>query len=68
MFSAAAIPEMLHACEVGQGAEKRISRFVIPFSVALSANGSAIFMTAAAVFLSNMAGVSLNAGDYVLIW
>jgi solute carrier family 1 (high affinity glutamate transporter) protein 2 len=62
-----AIPEMLNACENKNHIDKRVSRFVIPFSVTLSANGSALFITAAAMFIASITGHSLTFGDVVII-
>ncbi|KAH3803562.1 excitatory amino acid transporter 2-like isoform X2 [Dreissena polymorpha] len=54
--TAVVLPEMLHACEVKLGADRRIARFVIPFSIALSANGSAVFIACSCLFISNFTG------------
>lgn len=67
-YSAVAIPEMLNACEEKNKIDKRVSRFVIPFCVTLNADGSALFISAAAVFLATITGMSLSAADYIVIW
>ncbi|XP_033760828.1 excitatory amino acid transporter-like isoform X2 [Pecten maximus] len=65
--TAVAIPEMLAACEDDQKVDRRVSRFVIPFCVTLNADGSALYITAAAMFVANMAGVNVSFGDVLLI-
>ncbi|OWF47181.1 Excitatory amino acid transporter [Mizuhopecten yessoensis] len=65
--SAMAFPEILSACEDHQNVDRRVSRFVAPFSVALSANGSAMFIAATSIFIGNVVGMDLNAGDIILI-
>lgn len=65
--TAVAIPEMLNACEEKNKIDKRVSRFVIPFCVTLNADGSALFISAAAVFLATITGMSLSAADYIVI-
>ncbi|XP_052785215.1 excitatory amino acid transporter 2-like isoform X2 [Mya arenaria] len=54
--TAVAIPEMLYACEVKLSTDKRIARFVIPFSVTVSANGSAVFIACSCLFIANFSG------------
>lgn len=65
--TAVAIPEMLAACEEDQKVDRRVSRFVIPFCVTLNADGSALYITAAAIFVGNLAGVNLSFGDILII-
>nr|XP_022336994.1 excitatory amino acid transporter-like [Crassostrea virginica]XP_022336995.1 excitatory amino acid transporter-like [Crassostrea virginica] len=65
--TAVAIPEMLQACENKNRIDKRISRFVIPFCVTLNADGSALFITAAAMFIANITGQSLTFGEVVIV-
>ena len=67
-FRAVAIPEMLACCESINGIDKRIARFVIPFSVTISCNGSALYIAGATAFVGHLAGFPLTVGDYFLIW
>jgi len=66
--TAVAIPEMLIACEEKNKIDKRIARFVVPFSVTISCNGSALYIAAATTFLANLSGIPLTFGDILLIW
>ncbi|KAK7484827.1 hypothetical protein BaRGS_00023870 [Batillaria attramentaria] len=65
--TAVALPEMLYCCEVKNGIDRRVARFAVPFSVTLSANGSAVFIVSAAIFIGQYIGYPLTAGDIVII-
>ncbi|KAK3580085.1 hypothetical protein CHS0354_001219 [Potamilus streckersoni] len=65
--TAVAIPEMIASCEDTNKIDRRVVRFVIPFSVTLSANGSALYMAAASIFCYNLSGAELSAFNFVLI-
>ncbi|KAL3846710.1 hypothetical protein ACJMK2_017677 [Sinanodonta woodiana] len=65
--TAVAIPEMIASCEDTNKIDKRVVRFVIPFSVTLSANGSALYMAAASIFCYNLSGAEISAFNFVLI-
>ena len=58
---------MLSACEDGNGIDARVTRFVIPFCVTLNADGSALYITSAAIFIAQTAGVHVGAGDVITI-
>ncbi len=47
--------------------DKRISKFAIPFYTALQADGSAIFIVMACIFLVDSSGINLLVGDYFVI-
>lgn len=64
---AVAIPEMFNACENKNHIDKRVSRFVIPFCVTLNADGSALFITTAAMFIANISGHPLTFGEVAII-
>ncbi|XP_053386621.1 excitatory amino acid transporter 3-like [Mercenaria mercenaria] len=66
--TAVAIPEMLAACEDKNRIDKRVSRFVIPFSVTINRSGSALYISGATVFVANVTGTELHIGDILLIW
>ncbi|XP_064596701.1 excitatory amino acid transporter 2-like [Liolophura sinensis] len=65
--TAVAIPEMITCCERYHGVDVRVSRFVVPFTVTLSANGSALFITASAIFIGQINHMEMNAGKVVII-
>lgn len=61
-----AIPEMIECCDV-YGIAPDISRFVIPFAGALKGDGSACFISVAAVFIGQMTGYPITIGTIVVI-
>lgn len=66
-YRAVAIPEMLYCCEVKNGVDKRVARFAVPFSVTLSANGSAVFIVTSAIFIAQYIGFDLSTSDVIVI-
>ena len=66
-FRAVVIPEMLYACEEKNKIDKRVARFVIPFCVTLNADGSALYITSAAIFIAQFTGADIGASDIVVI-
>ena len=65
---AIAIPGMLQVSEETFKIDKRVSRFVIPFSTTINANGSACFIASGAIFLASASGMSLSGSSYAIIW
>uniref|UniRef100_A0A8W8IG80 Amino acid transporter n=1 Tax=Magallana gigas TaxID=29159 RepID=A0A8W8IG80_MAGGI len=65
--SAVAIPEMFEACDKNN-IDKRVSRFVIPFCATLNADGSALFITASAMFIASISGHPLAFGKVVTLF
>ena len=65
-FRAVAMPDMIYALDE-HGVDNRVAQFAVPFSVTLSANGSGVFLVSAAMFLANCSGITLNAGQIIII-
>lgn len=65
--TAVAIPEMLYCVEVKNKIDQRVARFAVPFSVTLSANGSAIFIASAAIFIAQYINLELSASDVFIV-
>ncbi|KAL3846709.1 hypothetical protein ACJMK2_017676 [Sinanodonta woodiana] len=65
--TAVAIPEMNHVCEEKHKIDKRVVRFVIPFSVTLSCNGGAVYIASSCIFIANLTGSSTSVGDILMI-
>lgn len=61
------MPEMMHCCEQKLRIDKRVTRFVIPFSVTLSANGSAVFIACACLFIANLTDNTPGASEILTI-
>ena len=49
------------------GVDKRISKFVVPIGATVNMDGTALFVTVAAVFIAQLNNLPLNAGGYVTI-
>ncbi|CAH1787037.1 unnamed protein product [Owenia fusiformis] len=64
--TAVTIPEMLRACDEKK-VDERVSKFVIPFCVTLNADGSALYITSAAIFIGQLSGVDMNVGKILII-
>ena len=58
---------MLYCCEVKNGVDKRVARFAVPFSVTVSANGSAVFIVTSAIFIAQYIGFDLSTSDVIVI-
>ncbi|VDL93875.1 unnamed protein product [Schistocephalus solidus] len=60
------IPDMIETCDK-YGLQKKITRFVIPFSAALKGDGSGAFQAVACVFIAQLTGFNISVGTYVII-
>lgn len=65
--SAIAIPDTLYFMEYKNKIDKRISRFVVPFSSALNKSGSALYIAASCVFICQLEGVETNFPKVLII-
>lgn len=63
IYRSVAIPELIEACEVKNKIDRRVVRIVIPFCATVNSDGSALFITAATVFIARLSGHSLDATD-----
>ncbi|VUZ46048.1 unnamed protein product [Hymenolepis diminuta] len=61
------VPETIEGCDE-MGIRKGTSRFVAPLAATLKADGSAIFIAGAGIFIAQMEGLGDNAGKIVVIW
>ena len=59
---------MLHSCDVKNKIDRRVSGFVIPFSVSISCNGGAIYIASATIFVANISDTDMSVKDFVLLW
>ncbi|KAM3175792.1 hypothetical protein ACTXT7_007844, partial [Hymenolepis weldensis] len=60
------VPEIIEGCDE-MGIRKAASRFVAPLAATLKADGSAIFIASACIFIAQMEGLGDNAGKIVVI-
>ena len=65
-FRAAAMPIALQSLDRA-GVDKRISRFVIPIGATVNMDGTALFVTIAAVFIAQLNNIPLNTGDFFTV-
>ncbi|XP_062591866.1 excitatory amino acid transporter-like [Saccostrea cucullata] len=65
--STLAMPDLLHACENVNKMDKRIARFVIPLCCTANADGSALFISAASMFIAQISGYTLTYGNVIII-
>lgn len=65
--SAIAIPDTLFFMEKRNKIDKRISRFVVPFSSALNKSGSALYIAASCVFICQLEHVDTDAAQVLII-
>lgn len=62
-----ALPHMLEASRLN-GIRSKVTRFVVPMSATLHADGSALYITSAALFVAHTTGEeSLKAADYFVV-
>lgn len=64
--SEAALPEALDVME-RLGVPKRIVAFVLPTGYSFNLDGTTLYLSAATIFVAQMAGVSLSAGQQVVM-
>nr|VZI33322.1 unnamed protein product [Spirometra erinaceieuropaei] len=61
------IPEMYQGCD-DYGVNKDVSRFTCPLLTTLKADGPAVFISSAAIFVTQYTLGSVSAGSAVVIW
>ncbi|XP_013402997.1 excitatory amino acid transporter 2-like [Lingula anatina] len=64
---AMAIPDVIKACEEKHKIDSRLTRFAVPFVTTLNADGSALYIVSASMFLSQLEGFTLDAGQIVML-
>lgn len=65
--SAASLPIMMETCQHRLGVSKRIVNFVLPLSITVNMNGSALYQAVSAVFIAQVYGIPLNLVDQIVI-
>lgn len=65
--SAASLPVMMEVCRTRLGVSHRIVNFVLPLSITINMNGSALYQAVSAVFIAQVYGVPLTIIDQVVI-
>lgn len=65
--SAASLPIMMETCQERLGVSKRIVNFVLPLSITVNMNGSALYQAVSAVFIAQVYGIQLSLIDQSII-
>ena len=65
--SAASLPIMMETCQERLGVSKRIVNFVLPLSITVNMNGSALYQAVSAVFIAQVYGIPLSLVDQCVI-
>lgn len=65
--SAAALPVNMKNCTENLGANKSIASFVLPLGATINMDGTAIYQGVCAIFIANVYGINLTAGQMLMI-
>ncbi|MBM3791641.1 MAG: dicarboxylate/amino acid:cation symporter [Acidobacteria bacterium] len=65
--SAASLPVMMETCRNRLGVSSRIVNFVLPLSITVNMNGSALYQAVSAVFIAQVYGIPLTLIDQIVI-
>jgi len=65
--TAAALPITFRCMAEKNHVDPRISKFVLPIGATVNMDGTALFVTVASIFIAQINGMSLNAGDLVTV-
>ncbi|OQV26180.1 Excitatory amino acid transporter 3 [Hypsibius exemplaris] len=65
--SSATLPITIECCEVNNGVDPRISRFVLPIGATINMDGTALYEAVAAIFVAQTQGTELTIGRIVAV-
>ncbi len=65
--SAASLPIMMETCTKRLGVSQRIANFMLPLSITINMNGSALYQAVSAVFIAQVYGIPLTLIDQIVI-
>ena len=65
--SAASLPIMMDTCEKRLGVSESICNFVLPLSITINMNGTALYHGVSAVFIAQVYGIPLTTVDQIMI-
>ena len=65
--SAATLPVSMRVVEEIGGVDKKNASFVLPLGATVSMDGTAAYLSVAVLYIANLAGVTLNFGDQILL-
>jgi len=65
--SAATLPITFRCLEENNGIDARVTRFVLPVGATINMDGTALYEAVAAIFIAQMNGVNLDAGQVITV-
>jgi Na+/H+-dicarboxylate symporter len=65
--SAATLPIMMDTCQKRLGVSETISSFVLPLSITINMNGTALYHGVSAVFIAQVYGIPLTLVDQIMV-
>ncbi|GBO31758.1 Excitatory amino acid transporter 2 [Araneus ventricosus] len=65
--SAATLPVTFRCLEENNGIDKRVTRFVLPVGATVNMDGTALYEAVAAIFIAQMNGIDLTAGQVISV-
>lgn len=66
-LSAGTLPVTFRCLEENLGIDKRVTRFVLPVGATINMDGTALYEAVAAIFIAQMNGIALDAGQIVTV-
>lgn len=66
-YSAATLPVTFRCLEENNGIDKRVTRFVLPVGATVNMDGTALYEAVAAIFIAQMNGIYLSAGQVISV-
>lgn len=66
-YRAAALPVTFRCMQENNHVDPRISKFVLPIGATVNMDGTALFVTVASIFIAQMNGIDLDAGQLVTV-
>ena len=66
-YSAATLPTTMRCVEQNNHVDKRISRFVLPLGATVNMDGTALYEGVCALWIAQLHGISLGAGQVITI-
>ena len=66
-YRAAALPVTFRCMHENNHVDPRISKFVLPIGATVNMDGTALFVTVASIFIAQMNGIDLDAGQLVTV-
>ncbi|GFY77580.1 hypothetical protein TNIN_300891 [Trichonephila inaurata madagascariensis] len=67
IYSAATLPVTFRCLEENNGVDKRVTRFVLPVGATVNMDGTALYEAVAAIFIAQMNGIYLTAGQVISV-